>query len=114
MDATLVTFNAAMYAVLSLAAAAAVLASQVRDGVVVKLGLIFLSLGFGFKVVVLFDGLQLVDAVLLTRANALVNVGALIVALGYVLRSRAAHRKQRRSSDWVHLDTRPMDAEHLR
>lgn len=109
MDAALVLFNAVIHVVISLGIGWAVMSHQVRDGIVVKIGLIMVSLGFGFRLVTLLDGLlQSLDAALLIRTNAMINAGLLIAALGYVVRSRSARRKHRRLSDWVQLDTRPM------
>lgn len=95
-------FNTLMSMVLAALAGWAVMSHRVRDGVVVKSGLILVAVGFiGAALVALDSG----DHNSLASAHALVYVGLLVCALGYLLRSRRhrTRRTSRRLSDWVDL-----------
>lgn len=97
-------FNTFMSVLLASLAGWAIMSHRVRDGVIVKAGLICVALGFlGAALVSIDNG----DHNSLASAYALVFVGLLICAVGYLLRSRR-HRSrgisaQRRLSDWVDL-----------
>lgn len=93
-------FNTFMSLILSAITGWAVMSHRVRDGVTVKAGLIWVSIGFLCAALVSIDG---GDHNSLATAYALVFVGLLICAVGYLLRTHRSRRKgtMRRVSDWV-------------
>ena len=99
-------FNTTMSLLLSTLSAWAILSCRVRDGIIVKTGLICISLGFLALFLLAFDpgGRQP-----LAFANALVHIGLLICVGGYLVRNwrhrpRAGQGpRKRRLSDWVDL-----------
>ncbi len=105
-DAYLIGMNAVACLLLTVIAGLAVVSPRVRDGVLVKLGMILISIGaFGLAVAL---ATAAPDDVLL-RALGLYTGGLLVVALGVVLRVRAPGARRRRASDWVALDTLPAE-----
>lgn len=91
--------NTTMSLILSLLSGWAILSSRVRDGIIIKTGLSCLSVGFLGIFFLYFEpgGAQAFGA-----AYALVDVGLLICAVGYLLRIRNRHRgSHRRASDWI-------------
>jgi len=90
------TFNTAMSLLLSLLSGWAIMSQRVRDGIVIKIGLALISLGF-MAVVFLADESH--RAQQLAAAHAMVHLGLLICAGGYLFRARKG--KVRRLSDWV-------------
>ena len=104
MDAVIVTINVMMCLVLALAACWAVLSPAVDDGVLVKLGLIGISLGFfGAGMVLAATGDQ-PGMRGINRSLLLVHVGIIVVMLGYSVRARRHRTKRRRKTDWASLD----------
>lgn len=96
--------NATMCGGIGLVLVAAVLSPRVRDGVVIKTGLITMAAGFlSLAWVVAGVGGAQCEAPLLLRLLALVHTGVLVVVVGYVLRARKAH-PMRRATDWAELD----------
>lgn len=89
-------FNTAMSLLLSLLAGSAIMSKRVQDGIVIKIGLALISLGF---MAVVFLALEPRRAQQLAAAHAMVHLGMLICAGGYLFRSRRG--KARRLSDWV-------------
>ena len=109
MDTILELINAAACGLISVVLAGLILSPKVHDGVVVKAGLICLSLGFGAVALLLWDGLTPGELVSLERALMLINAGITVVIVGYLLRKAKTHCPARRSSDWAELvDTRPL------
>lgn len=104
MDMTIALTNATACMVLSLAAGWACLSSRVRDGVVIKLGLIAMAIGFFVHAWIMFDGVDLADAVAMARAQFVINAGMLIVVLGWLVRTRGGRDRKRRTTDWADLD----------
>lgn len=100
LDSVLAVLNAFACLVLSAAASWAVLSPAVRDGVVVKAGLISVALGFLACAVLIVDDRWWA----LNRALALVHGGGVTVLLGYATRVRGGRRKRRRVTDWAALD----------
>lgn len=98
--------NTIVCCLLSLATGWACLSRRVHDGMVIKFGLILLSVGFAAHALLTFDGIDRWDAIALTRAQLLINAGMVIVVMGWLLRGRAtrAHAPERRASDFVDLD----------
>jgi hypothetical protein len=90
--------RAVLPGVISLALVVAILSPRVRDGIVIKVGLCAMSLGFGaITMRWLFRpwNIQMLEA-----AIAMVEVGAVVAVLGYVWRTRRAGHPLRRSTDW--------------
>ena len=107
MDLLLAWANGIVCALIACGLLAAILSPRVRDGVVIKVGLICMALGFGGIAVDMLEGLEDGNAVRLSRCIALVSAGVIIVAGGYLHRCARAGAPQRRVSDWSDLDTRP-------
>lgn len=82
----------------------AVLSPKVHDGIIVKLGLAQMALGFMVSTYALANGIDCTDVQTLDRAIALVNSGAITVVVGYLLRTGYGRKKRRRSTDWTDLD----------
>lgn len=98
--------NAAVFGTLSLMLLWAILSHRVRDGILVKLGLIGMTCGFGAVALqMLHAGPP--DGVGLSRALGLVWSGAAVVALRYAWRVRQAGHHFRRVTDW--MDTEALD-----
>ena len=92
MDEILIRANCVTSAIISACAAWAVLSPQVRDGVVVKLGLIGMSMGHGMVAIHLMDGLQAAELLHLNRARFVGNMGVLLILGGYWWRYQAGER----------------------
>ena len=103
MDELVTVFNATTAAVIALVLSWAVLSHRVRDGVVIKLGLISMALGFGALSWQLVDGMGCTDLRPLNNAHALVHVGLAIVLVGYLLRTRQGHGLR----DLINLEDTP-------
>lgn len=101
---SLMNINAAASLALALLAAAAVISPRVRDGVVVKLGLILLALGAAGLGIALATGGPM-DVAL--RALGLQTAGLFVIVIGVLLRVWRPGPRRRRASDWVALDTYP-------
>lgn len=109
MDDVLLMLNVVAFVLLSSAAAWAILDPAVNDGVVLKLGLICVSLGFAGLAATLLDAGWCADARKLGRSMLLVHVGTVTLLIGWMLRARKARHPHRRASDWVPLDTGEVD-----
>jgi hypothetical protein len=98
--------NTVVCCLMSLGTGWACLSQRVRDGMVIKVGLILLSVGFATHAFFTFDGIDRYDAIALTRAQLLINAGMVIVVMGWVWRGRGTkvHTPERRASDFVDLD----------
>lgn len=104
MDAYITPVNFMTCVLLAAVASYGVLSRRVHDGVVIKLGLILLSLGFGGHAWALWDGLDMTDVVAMARAQLLINAGGFVVGLGWAIRTAGGKRPRRRSTDWAELD----------
>lgn len=94
--------NGSASALIAFGLAAAVLSKRVNDGVVIKVGLSCMALGF---VVIAVHMLRIWPNVQgVTRAMLLVNLGIAVVILGYIFRYRSAGHALRRITDWADLD----------
>lgn len=100
--ASAVDFVAAL--VLVCIATYAILSPKVSDGIVIKLGLIFVALGAAGMASALFGGLDAHDILAMTHATLMMNIGLLIVIVGVVMRLKSPSGKRRRITDWVPLD----------
>ena len=104
---SLLKINAAASLALALLVALAVISPRVRDGIVVKAGLILLSLGAaGLGVTLSANG----PMDLALRALGLQTVGLYVIVAGVLLRARSTGPRRRRASDWVALDTYPEES----
>ena len=109
MNLYLAAVNALGSALICICLAWAVLTPGVRDGVIVKAGLICMSLGFGSIAARFVENDAIFDVVSLERAILLVNSGLAIVIIGYVLRKARTHHSLRRATDWGALmEDRPL------
>ena len=108
MDVVLSLINAFASGLIALALIGAVLSPRVHDGIVIKLGLISMALGFGAVALRMADEL-LREGDGIERALALINGGIAVVILGYLLRRARAGHPVRRMTDWGDLDTQPLE-----
>lgn len=99
MDALLAIINAAASGLIALALIAAIVSTRVHDGVVIKVGLIGMALGFGSIALRLLDGLTNSDAAGLAKSLVLINAGIAVSIVGYLLRRARAGHQVRRVSD---------------
>ena len=83
MNQALSLINLATSCILAALAAWAVMSPNVRDGIVVKAGLILLSTGHAIAAAHLFGGIEAADLMGLNRARFVSNAGLLVVVLGY-------------------------------
>lgn len=97
MDRLMSVINLAACGLLSAAALWAVLSPRVQDGIVIKLGLGMLSLGFAAVGVALAGDRPLVAV---ERALAFVHLGLLVVAAGIGIRWHRSGRVYR-IDEWV-------------
>jgi protein-S-isoprenylcysteine O-methyltransferase Ste14 len=79
----------------------AILHPSVNDGIVIKCGLILLTVGFGTVAYKLSGMCDLYDIQSLERALLLVHIGAIVLVFGYVLRVIKAGHNLQRWSDWL-------------
>lgn len=103
MDDLFAKLNGLMCAVFVMLLLAAIVSPRVRDGVIIKVGMIFMSGGFLALAGHAFDMASPVRMLDLGRALLLTNTGAMVVCLGWLRRKRSAGHKVRRSSDWMDL-----------
>jgi len=97
-------FNTVMSLTLAIVLGMAIVSTRVRDGIVIKTGLMFMTFGFfGAAMTILSDDPN--DA--LAMGHAAVHIGLLICVLGYLLRTRRKKGEQRRISDWADLTRTP-------
>lgn len=107
MDTIISNINAVFCSVLFALIVSAILHPGVKDGIVVKSGLIVLATGFGSLAFKFFSGLYYEEIHGLLKALLLVHVGACILFFGYFLRTSNKGHKMRRSTDWAELDELP-------
>lgn len=97
-------FNGTICGGIALTLLWAILDKRVKDGIVIKAGLIFMVIGFGALALRMVQTAPADPITAFERALLLVNVGLVVVAGGYALRKRREGRKLRRSTDWADLD----------
>ena len=91
-------FNTFMSLLLATISGWAIMSNKVRDGIVIKIGLSFVSIGFfGVFMIALESGGDK------SFGYAMVHAGMLICALGYLFRRRRQRTAQRRITDWGNL-----------
>jgi hypothetical protein len=92
-------FNSWMSFTLAIVIAWAIMSKHVRDGIVVKIGLICLSISFlSAWLLTLQNGYQNSEA--LEAIHCLIYIGLAICVAGYFLRTRIT-AKGRRATDWI-------------
>jgi dipeptide/tripeptide permease len=101
-------FNASCCMLLSFVSAWACLSHRVKDGPVIKLGLIFMSIGFFFLGMTLIDGHSNSDIQAVDRSLVFIHLGLVLAVIGVIMRIRRHGHKLRRVSDWVELDDEPV------
>lgn len=79
----------------------AVFSDRVRDGVVIKAGLIIMMSGFAVRTGAMFLGLADVSDQMLVGTELLVTGGMLVCVLGYCVRVRRTGHRSARLSDWL-------------
>ncbi len=104
MDAMLAFINAAASGLIAIALIGAIVSTRVNDGVIVKVGLICMAMGFGSIAMRMFDGLTNSDAAGLAKSLVLVNTGVAVSILGYLWRKARAGHPVRRATDWSPLE----------
>ncbi len=105
MDVFVSIINAIASAMIALGLVAAILSKRVLDGVVIKIGLCSMALGF---IVIALHMLRIApDLQGLERALLLINSGIAVVILGYLSRYRTVGHALRRATDWADLDDKP-------
>ncbi len=103
MDFFISLINAGTSLLISATLVIAILSKRVRDGIVIKIGLGSMALGF---LVVAMHMLRIAGADVqgLQRALLLVNSGLAVVIIGYVYRVHGAGHAFRRITDWADFD----------
>jgi hypothetical protein len=110
MEILITWINAGASLVIALALITAILSNHVHDGIVIKIGLGSMALGF---LVVAMHTLQITGADVqgLQRALLLINSGIAVVIFGYLFRAHRSGHPLKRITDWADFDTRPMNEE---
>lgn len=107
MNEFLALVNGGASGLISLALCYVVLNPKIHDGIVIKLGLISMALGFGSIGLRMLDPVLMNDAIGFGRSVLLINIGVVVIILGYVTRCGRCGHALRRLTDWAELDTRP-------
>jgi hypothetical protein len=95
-------FNGGMALILSLTIAWAIMSHRVKDGIVVKIGLSCLSIGFLVAWLLSLERPLNMDA--MESVHALIYVGMIICVVGYLWRlKKPTQQYTRRISDWMQL-----------
>lgn len=102
-DIFIAIINAASSTIIAIGLVWCVLSKRVLDGVIIKIGLSSMALGF---VVVSLHTLDIgaTDVQGLQRALLLINSGIAVVIIGYLFRFRTTGHALRRVTDWASLD----------
>lgn len=104
MDIAFSLLNALACGLISLALIGAVLSPRVHDGIIIKVGLVSMALGFGACALRLLDGSAAGDGQALGRCLLLINSGIAVVVIGFLVRKLRGGHALRRSTDWAELD----------
>ncbi len=103
MDIVYSLLNALACGLISLALIGAVLSPKVHDGIIIKVGLAAMALGFGAGALRLLDGSAAGDGVVLGRCLLLINGGLAVILIGYLVRKAHKQDERRRVTDWADL-----------
>lgn len=112
MNDPVTVINATVCFLLFIAAVFAILHPSVKDGVVIKVGLMFLAVGFGSLAFKLLGGIDSAELHGLLKTMLLVHIGAAISFCGYVLRVLKTGHKMQRVSDWTDIKIVPESRWH--
>jgi len=105
MDTILKLLNFLSCGLIAIALIGAVLSPRVHDGVIIKVGLCSMALGFGSLAIgFLFDTANMVS---IERSLLMVNAGIAVVILGYIIRRMRSRHELRRVTDWNEFDAEP-------
>jgi hypothetical protein len=113
MNDAIAIINALSSGIIAIALIAAVLSTRVRDGLIIKVGLCSMALGF---VVIALHMLKIAGADVqgLARAMLLINSGITVVIIGYLFRTRNSGHALRRITDWGKFDDEPREHDDRR
>ncbi len=107
MDLAFSLLNALACGLISLALIGAVLSPHVDDGIIIKVGLVSIALGFGASALRLLDGSSAGDGQVLGRCLLMINAGIAVVILGFLVRKVRDGHAFRRPLDFPKLDDQP-------
>jgi hypothetical protein len=113
LDLLISLINAGTSLLISTTLVIAMLSKRVHDGIIIKIGLGSMALGF---LVVAMHMLKITGADVqgLQRALLLINSGLAVVIFGYVHRVHGAGHAFRRITDWADIDDALHDKEDAR
>lgn len=103
MDTIVPILNAVMTGLLAIVLIVAILHPGVNDGIVIKVGMIGMALGFGAIALIMLDGIQPGDRTRIQRGLLMVCSGIAVVILGYAWRCRRCKHPLRRRTDFGDL-----------
>ena len=108
METVVTLINAAMCGAITFALIWLILNPNVKDGVVIKIGLAAMVLGFGslaLNLVALADSEPMfVQSAPWQRSILLISGGITTVIIGYLVRRLHAKHPVRRATDWAELE----------
>lgn len=97
-------FNSGMYVLILGSLMCAIMSTKVHDGILMKIGMSIMALGFFGLLSLQLDYFQTAKAI--SWCHAFVHFGMLVVLLGYLLRQWRGRKFRRRESDYVDLEPR--------
>jgi hypothetical protein len=89
VDQIIAMANAVFSGLIAAVSTWAILSHRVRDGVVIKTGLILMSIGCAVTAAYLFNGISCQDLLGLNRARLVTLLGMSVIAFGYWLSLRS-------------------------
>jgi len=96
-------FNSSISLILGITLTWVILNPKIKEGIIMKAGLIFLALGFFGAFFVYQDAPVNHDAAI-DAVHAVMYMGAVICLVGYLIRIRRTKRPARRTTDWMELE----------
>lgn len=117
MDVVIALINGLSSGLIACGLIAAALSRRVHDGVVIKIGLCSMALGFVVLALHMAQVVAYPDFVNvrgLERAMLLINSGIAVVIIGYLFRRRFAGHSLRRITDWADLGDEPGNGKEAR
>ena len=98
------SINAVFAGLLCAACVYAVMSARVKDGLIVRLGLVVMALGFGAMSGRLATGMHTGEIDSFQRIMLFVHVGLSLCIIGVVWRVKTCKHAKDTASDWVDLD----------